>query len=105
MEVKRAVDRCAASSLHPAEAPSALRAGARRALERLGDAVTYRVGTPATVSVEWASTSSAALCEGVPGVARVSARGVRFSSDDYAEAYRPFIVLGLLVGGTEAPRR
>jgi D-amino peptidase len=96
VEVKKAIDRFTALSVHPSRAQAMLGEAARRALERLPDARPYRVGTPATLRVDWSSTSIAALCENVPGVRRVSAREVEYRSDDYGELYRMFIVLGLL---------
>lgn len=102
VEVKKAIDKFAALSLHPSRARTMLRQSAQRALERLPDARAFRVETPATLRVDWSSTSIAALCESVPGVRRVSAREVEYRSDDYAELYRVFIVLGLLA--TVVPR-
>jgi D-amino peptidase len=101
VEVKRAIDRFTAVSIHPSRAQSALRDAARRALSRLSNAQPYRVEIPATLRVNWSSTSIAALCENVPGVRRVSAREVQFRSNDYSEVYRLFIALGLLA--TVAP--
>lgn len=98
VEVKRAIDRFAAMSVHPSRAQSMLKESAQRALDRLPDACAYRIETPATLRVDFSSTSMAALCESVPGVQRTSAREVEYRSDDYGELYRVFIVLGLLVG-------
>ncbi len=102
VEVKRAIDRSAASSLHPLKAQELLRDGARRALSHLRDARPYRIEMPATLRVEWSCTSIAALCENVPGVKRVSSREVQYASDDYSELYRLFLVLGALARSTTA---
>lgn len=102
VEVKQAIDRYCAVSLHPAKAQSLLREGTRRALSRVAHLAPYRVDMPARLRIEWSSTSTAALCENVPGVERVSAREVEFGSGDYSELYRLFIVLGLLAGTTAA---
>ncbi len=102
VEVKRAIDRFAASSLHPVRSQQLLREGARRALSYLRDARPYRVATPTTLRVDWSSTSIAALCENVPGVERVSSREVQYTSDDYSELYRLFLVLGALARSTTA---
>ena len=98
VEVKRAIDRFTAMSIHPSRAQSMLRESAQRALQRIQVAGPYRIETPATLRVEFSSTSMAALCESVPGVQRTSSREVEYRSDDYAELYRVFILLGLLVG-------
>lgn len=94
--VKGAVDKFTAVSVHPARARSALREAAERALRRISELQPYHVEMPATLRVDWRSTSIAALCESVPGVERVSPREVQFRSADYEELYRAFIVLGLL---------
>lgn len=94
--VKDAVDKFTAVSLHPTRAQSSLREAAQRALSRISELRPYRVDMPASLRVDWRSTSIAALCEGVPGVERVSPREVQFQSADYEELYRAFIVLGLL---------
>lgn len=94
--VKEAVDRFTTVSVHPTRAQSELRQAAARAVRRIAEMQPYRVDTPATLRVDWRSSSIAALCENVPGVERISAREVQFRSADYEELYRAFIVLGLL---------
>lgn len=88
VEVKKALDKYTALSVHPTVARRRIREGAARALGRLGDFAPYAVATPATLRVSWGSTSVAALCANIPGVARVAPREVAYTSDDVTALYR-----------------
>lgn len=102
VEVKQAVDKYTALSLHPSEAQRLLRDGARRALGKVGDLTAYRLEPPTTLRVSWSSTSIAALCEGIPGITRVGSRDVEYTSNDYSELYRLFRVLLTIAGSVTA---
>jgi len=93
VEVKRAVDKYTAISIHPSVARQRIREGAARALRRLEDFKTYEVETPTTLRVVWNSTSTAALCANIPGVTRVAPREVAYTSNDYPALYRLLRVL------------
>ncbi len=93
VEVKEAIDKYTALSLHPGRARQAIRQGAASALERLAEIRPYRVDPPFALRIEWSSTSIASWCEGVPGVKRVSPREVEYVSSDYPEVYRLLRVL------------
>ena len=54
----------------------------------------YRVESPTTLRVSWNSTSTAALCENLPGIKRVASRDIEYTSNNYPEIYR------LLAGAT-----
>jgi D-amino peptidase len=99
VEVKEAIDKYTALSLHPDLAQERIREAARRAVESLADLTPYRIDTPATLRVLWNSTSITALCESVPGVRRVSPREIEYTSADYPELYRLLRVLLVLAGG------
>lgn len=102
--VKVAVDKYTAQSLHPAQACAEIREGTLRALRRLATAVPYRVSSPATLRVEWSSTSAAAACDLVPGVKRVAPRVTEYVSVDYLELYRLFqALLALARSATRMP--
>lgn len=88
VEVKQAVDKYTALSLHPRVAQQRIREGAQRALGRLSSFRPYTVERPTTLRVSWGSTSIAALCENVPGTKRVSSREVEYTSSDFRELYR-----------------
>ncbi len=99
VEVKEAIDKYTALSLHPELAQERIREAARRAVESIADLAPYRIETPATLRVLWNSTSITALCESVPGVRRVGPREVEYTSSDYPELYRLLRVLLVLAGG------
>ena len=88
VEVKQAVDKYAALSLHPTVARERIREGAKRALGRLSEFTPYRVASPTTLRISFNSTSIAALCENIPGTTRVGPRDVEYSSSNYRELYR-----------------
>lgn len=101
-QVKRAVHKYTARSVHPIKAQGLIADGVRRALGRLADFAPYRVEPPVTMRLDLISTSMAALCSWVPGVRRVGSRAVEYRSDDYFEVYRMLEVLLLLAGTIES---
>lgn len=88
VEVKQAIDKYTALSLHPKVARERIREGAQRALARLDSFAPYRVDSPTTLRVCFNSSSIAALCENIPGTTRVGSRDVEHSSGDYRALYR-----------------
>lgn len=98
VQVKEAIDKYTALSLHPAVAQEQIRDAATRAISQLPGYRPYRVEAPVTLRVSWNSTSIAALCENVPGVQRVGSRETEYSSADYPELYRLLRVLLTLAG-------
>ena len=98
VEVKTAIDKYTALSVHPSVARQRIREGAARALGRLGDFAPYRVETPTTLRVSWNSTSTAALCANIPGVTRVAPREIAATGDDVVVLYR-FLRVLLALGG------
>ncbi len=78
-----------------------IRDGARRAIAGVapgeGTYVPYRVESPTTLRVGWNSTTTAALCENLPGMKRVAPREIEYTSTNYPEMYRLLRVL-LTVG-------
>lgn len=99
VEVKEAVDKYTALSLHPEVAQERIRDAAQHAVENISDIAPYRLETPAALRVVWNSTSVAAICANVPGVQRVSPREIEYTSADYPELYRLLRVLLVLAGG------
>ncbi len=100
VEVKEAIDKYTALSLHPELARDQIRDAATRAVSKLSDYEPYQVTTPTTLRVSWNSTSIAALCASVPGVRRVGARDSEYTGSDYPEIYRLLRVLLALAGTT-----
>ncbi|MBA3308259.1 MAG: M55 family metallopeptidase [Chloroflexi bacterium] len=94
--VKRAVSWQAADSLHPAEAAALVRAGARRAVQRV--ALSDRDGLrplimepPIVVGLELAHAGQADFAAVIPGFTRDGDRGLRYEAADSLEAYRAFV--------------
>jgi D-amino peptidase len=104
VQVKEAIDKYTALSVHPDVAQELIRDAARRAVQRLGAGDSgqapppYRVGTPTTLRLAWNSTNIAALCENIPGVRRVAPREIEYTSADYPEIYRLLRVLLAVAG-------
>ncbi len=61
----------------------------------------YRIDPPYTIGIEWNSTTIAATCALIPGVAMTAPRSVEYTTPDYPEAMRVLVamlLLGLQVG-------
>jgi D-amino peptidase len=99
VEVKEAVDKYTALSVHPEVAQERIREAARHAVENLSDLAPYRIETPTTLRVLWNSTSITAMCTNVPGVQRVSPREIEYTSDEYPQVYRLLRALFVLAAG------
>jgi len=97
VQVKEAIDKYTALSLHPEVAQEQIKDAAQRAVASVAAGAQtyrpYRVETPTTLRVAWNSTNIAALCENIPGMKRVAAREVEYTSADYPELYRLLRVL------------
>jgi D-amino peptidase len=91
--VKEALGRQAARSLHPAVARERIRAGARRAVERLAGIPPMRYPGRVELEVDFVTAAMADSAGRVPCVRRAAPRTVAFASDDYAEVYRLFLAL------------
>ena len=97
--VKRSVSRFAAENLHPVRACELIRAGARRALERLGELGPPRIDLPATIEVTFLTADMAEAATALRGVERTADRGVTFTNDDPLALYRTFVTIVALTRG------
>jgi len=91
--VKEGLARQAARSVHPRVARERIRAGARRAVERLDNIPPMRLSGRAELEVDVVTTAMAESCERVPCVRRLGPRTVGYASEDYVEVYRLFLAL------------
>ena len=91
--VKEGLARQAARSVHPRVARERIRAGARRAIERLDNIPAMRLPGRAELEVDLVTTAMAESCERVPCVRRPGPRTVAYASDEYIEVYRLFLAL------------
>lgn len=91
--VKESLGRQAARSVHPTVARERIRTAARRAIQRLPTIPPMRVPDPAELELDLVTTAMADSVERVPGVTRLAARTVGYTSGDYVELYRLFLAL------------
>ena len=97
--VKRSVSRFAAESLHPAKACELIRAGARAAVEGLGDLKPRRSSSPSTIEVTFLTADMAEAATAIRGVERTATRTITFSEGDPLQAYRTFVTIVALTRG------
>jgi D-amino peptidase len=93
VQVKEAIATTAARSLRPEDARARIRAGAKRALERLAEFKPVKPSTPAMFELKFTQTMLADVAEQIPSVKRVDAHTVSFQANDYLQGYRLLRVL------------
>jgi D-amino peptidase len=91
--VKRTIRLQTAELLHPEECRRLIRAGAKRAIERLASFRPTRPGSPTTVDITYKSPDLADIASIIPTVERTSRYSIRFQSDEYLKAYQLIRVL------------
>lgn len=96
--VKESIGYYAADSLAPEAARAAIRAGARRAIGRIGEAKPFVFEAPVTLDLELARVECADFVELMPEFVRTGGRTVRHVAPDYPSAYRAFIAAFRLAG-------
>ncbi len=96
--VKEGIGHYAADSLTPNAAQAAIRAGAREAMRRIGEAKPFTFAPPITLSLETARAEGADFIELMPGFERTGGRSVRFVHDDYGTIFRAFVAAFRLGG-------
>nr|BBH95870.1 peptide ABC transporter substrate-binding protein [Thermogemmatispora argillosa] len=97
--VKHSLGRFAAAHLHPRKACELLRAGARRAVERLarGEPLAPPSFTlPVRLEVTFLVAEMADMVCNVRGVERIAARTVCLSGENLLDIYRQFVVVVIL---------
>jgi len=100
---KESIGRFAVNSLSPAEARKRIRAGAQRAIERLGEMKPFRFESPVSLELDFAGTQNADFAELIPGFERIGGRSVRFVHDDYAVVFKAFVAAFRLGAAANAP--
>ncbi len=91
--VKRSITRSAAENLHPEAACRAITAGAKQAIECLGDARAPAVDIPASLDITLINADYAELAAWIDGVTRTGIRSVRLSDSDPLALYRRFVTV------------
>jgi D-amino peptidase len=89
--VKDSIGRYAANSLSPARARELIRAGAKTAIERLGEARPFTFEPPIALELDFNWTHNADYVEMMPGFERLGSRSVRFVHDDYRVIFKAYI--------------
>ncbi|HEY3613437.1 MAG TPA: M55 family metallopeptidase [Gaiellales bacterium] len=91
--VKRSITRFAAESLHPDVACERIRAGAARALGRLGQLSAPAIDLPATIEVQLTTSDYAELGTWLPNVERTGPRSLRLTDAEPLRLYRTWVAL------------
>jgi D-amino peptidase len=97
VEVKRAVTRFSAESLHPERACELIRDGAERAVAKAADVDAPSFADPVVVEVDWRTADQAATAAGVG--ASSEGRTTRLTGSDPLGVYRTFVTQVLLTRG------
>ena len=101
--VKDSIGRFSTNSVSPERARELIRAGAREAIERLGEAKPFTFDAPYTFDIEFQYTHNADFAELMPGVERTGGRSIRMVHDDYRTAFRAYIAAFRLGAAANAP--
>jgi D-amino peptidase len=100
--VKDAIGHYAANSMSPRAAQETIRAAARTAIERRGDAKLFTFDSPVTMEFETTRVEQADFVELMPGFERTDGRTVVFRHEDYATVFRAFCAAFRLAGAASA---
>ena len=102
VEVKTAVSRYAARSLHPSAAQDLIRAGATRAVRRAagGGFAPFRPAPPFTLELDFVNTACADVAELVPGTKRESGLTCGYVAGDAPTLIRVIQAWTILAGTT-----
>lgn len=96
--VKEHISRTAARLLHPGKCQELIRAAAKRALERKGDMVPFRIEGPVEIQIKFANTGHADAAMLMPGAHRADDLSVAYGGPDYLTALRGALTLIHLAG-------
>jgi D-amino peptidase len=89
--VKQSITRHAAQNLHPEEARTKIREGARRAIENLANLKPPQIDLPARLEVWFHTADQAEIASWIKGVERTELRSVVIEGDDPIATYRAFV--------------
>jgi D-amino peptidase len=101
--VKDSIGRFSANSLSPARARESIRAGAKEAIGRIGQARPYTFEPPIALEIVFVWTHNADFVELMPGFERTGPRSVRFVHDDYRVIFKAYIAAFRLGAAANAP--
>ncbi len=89
--VKNGIGNMSANSLSPAAAQAALRAAACTAVQRAREARPFTFDPPFELQISTTQIEHAEYIATVPGIERVDARTVRYTTTEYLSLYRMFV--------------
>jgi D-amino peptidase len=101
--VKDSIGRYATNSLSPARARELIRAGAKEAIARVGEAKPFVFPSPIALELDFPNTHNADYVELMPGFERTGGRSVRFVHDDYRVIFRAYVAAYRLGAAANAP--
>jgi D-amino peptidase len=93
VETKVSIGYYSADGISPSHVCEALRTGAARAVQRLGEMKPLVMRSPVEMEIDTMRTSQADLLELVPGMRRTGSRCIAFVADDFAQIYRALMVV------------
>lgn len=86
--VKEGIGRTAARCLSPIRARSLIKAGAKKALQKVKTFKPFAIEPPINVETIFINAGMADMAEMIPGAKRKDGRTVSFTTSDYLEAYK-----------------
>ncbi|GAC1402099.1 MAG: M55 family metallopeptidase [Candidatus Velthaea sp.] len=89
--VKDSIGRFSTNSVSPARARELIRAGAKAAIEKLGQAKPFVFEPPIALEIDFVSTQNADFAELIPGFERIGGRTLRFVHDDYRTIFKAYV--------------
>jgi D-amino peptidase len=96
--VKEPLTRYAARCLSPERAQALIQQQAKRAVERSDDIAPVSHTAPVTIRLQFVNSGMADIAQWVPGVERLDATTVSYTSDNFLEAFQCVRVLILAAG-------
>lgn len=97
---KWAISTFSAKNLTPKASQDAIRAGAKRALERLSEMKPLVIGKPVQLDIEFIQAVSAQLALDLPGLTRTGDRSVSYTGKDMLDVIKMIRLIGNCVLGT-----
>jgi D-amino peptidase len=103
VQVKQGFGRGVAMGMHPERARAAIREAAAEVVRGVAELRAFKPPGPFELEADLVNTGVADLCSLPPGVERIAARTVRYTSERFEEVFRCLLAWTYL-GASEAPR-
>lgn len=87
-EVKQAMGRYMAHSIHPENTAPQIQSAVKRGVQAAAGINPFTLEKPFRVKIEFNRTEEASMCERIPGVTRVDGYSLTFTSDEWNQAHR-----------------